>query len=30
MHEVNKTGSALNRVQETLLFNHGLEWFGIL
>jgi transcriptional regulator with XRE-family HTH domain len=30
MHEVNKTGTDLPRVAETMLFNHGLEWFGIL
>jgi transcriptional regulator with XRE-family HTH domain len=30
MHEVNKTGTELPGVFETMLFNHGLEWFGIL
>jgi hypothetical protein len=30
MHEVNKTGTDLPRVAETMVFNHGLEWFGIL
>jgi hypothetical protein len=30
MHEVNKTGTQLPAVLETMLFNHGLEWFGIL
>jgi hypothetical protein len=30
MHEVNRTGTDLTRVAETMLFNHGLEWFGIL
>jgi len=29
MHEVNKTGTELPGVFETMLFNHGLEWFGI-
>jgi hypothetical protein len=28
--EVNRTGTNLSRVSETILFNHGLEWFGIL
>ncbi len=30
MHEVNKTGTVLPAVFETMLFNHGLEWFGVL
>jgi transcriptional regulator with XRE-family HTH domain len=29
-YEVNKTGTQLPEVFETMLFNHGLEWFGIL
>ena len=29
-HEVNKAGIVLSHITETALFNHGLEWFGIL
>lgn len=28
--EVDKTGTVLVEVPKTMLFNHGLEWFGIL
>jgi hypothetical protein len=30
MHEVDRTGTDLSEVGKTMLFNHGLEWFGIL
>ena len=30
LHEVNRTGTRLPAAFETMLFDHGLEWFGIL
>jgi hypothetical protein len=30
MQEVNKAEAGLSEVFKTMLFNHGLEWFGIL
>jgi transcriptional regulator with XRE-family HTH domain len=30
LHEVNRTGTHVSRVMETMLFDHGLEWFGLL
>ena len=30
MHEVKRTGTNLSLMMETMLFDHGLEWFGIL
>jgi len=30
LREVSRTGTHLSRIMETMLFDHGLEWFGIL
>jgi hypothetical protein len=30
IHEVKRTGADLSLMFETMLFDHGLEWFGIL